>query len=89
MPKEAYRALMDALYRPDVTSRSVKRNGKYYEVWLNIHTPFQVPESRLHIELHVKGTYWEWSNLFGKQMLAEIPPQDYIVDPDQTQRHPT
>jgi hypothetical protein len=48
-----------------------------------------VPNSRLHIELHVTGTYWKWSNLFGEKILGEIPPQDYIVDPDHPQRHPT
>jgi hypothetical protein len=79
---------MDALYRPTITSRQIKTNGKC-EIWLNIHTPFQVPESRLHIELHVKGTCWEWSNLWNRSMLGEVPPQDYIVDPDQPKRHPT
>jgi hypothetical protein len=88
-PKEAYHALMDALYRPTVISKEVKLNDKK-EVWLHINTPFMLPKkTRLHIELHTKGTYWEWSDFWGRSMLAAAPPQEFIIDPDNPQRRPT
>jgi hypothetical protein len=73
MPKEAYRALMDALYRPTVTGREVKLNGRN-EVWLHIHTPLLLPKSILYIEFEAERTF------MGKLVQEEMPPIKYTLD---------
>jgi hypothetical protein len=73
MPKEAYRALMDALYRPTVTGKEVKLNDKK-EVWLHIHTPFLLPKSILYIDFEAKRT------CMGRLVEEYLPPIKYTLD---------
>jgi hypothetical protein len=73
MPKEAYRALMDALYRPTVTGKEVKLNGRN-EVWLHIHTPLLLPKSILYIDFEAERTF------MGKLVQEEMPPIKYTLD---------
>jgi hypothetical protein len=74
MPKEAYRALMDALYRPVVTSRTMRLKTGVEEVWLHIHMPFLLPKSEVYLEFWAKKTVKEWG---GEKTLPAI---EYTLD---------
>ncbi|HYQ70347.1 MAG TPA: hypothetical protein VET88_00310, partial [Gammaproteobacteria bacterium] len=60
-PDEAYLALMDALYRPQITSKEYMLNSTTSRVRMNIHTPYWIPEkSKLFIQFSLRDDHYAY-----------------------------
>jgi hypothetical protein len=80
-PKEAHSALMDALYRPTITSKTVRLNPDAEEIRLHIHTPFLLPNSMLYLEFRAEQT------CMGRLVEENLPPIEYTLDSEKSGGH--